>query len=113
TEAGLKIVETSVRWVDAEHLEGAGRPKGVLPKVVCKRDISNEEAERFFTEGSTEFLDNFISKRGRPFRAKLILKSNGRHGFEFEARRKGRGKKRKAADGEEAETPKAGATPTS
>ena len=98
TPKGIKIMETSIRWVDAEHLAGAPRPKAMLPLVVCDRKIQKEEATQFFTEGGTEFLDDFISKRGRPFRARLILKSNGRHGFEFESRRQKKGRKKKDED---------------
>ena len=74
------------RWADAEHLEGQ-RPKALLPKLVCERPITPEEAEQYFMEGKTELLAGFISRRGKPFRARLILKANGRHGFEFEPRK--------------------------
>ena len=86
TPAGWQIIETSSRWADAEHLEGE-RPKAVLPKLVCERPMSPAEAEQFFLEGKTDLLGGFISRRGKPFRARLILKPNGRHGFEFEPRK--------------------------
>ena len=49
--------------------------------------MTPEEAEQFFMEGKTELLGSFISRRGKPFKARLVLKANGRHGFEFEPRK--------------------------
>lgn len=58
----------------------------VLPKVVCKREMKPEEAKHFFDVGRTEEIDDFTSRYGRPFKAKLVLKDNGKHGFEFAPR---------------------------
>jgi DNA topoisomerase-3 len=68
-------------------LKGAPKPKALLPKLVCEREITPEEAKAYFMEGETELLSGFKSKKGRFFKAKLILKPNGRHGFEFAPRR--------------------------
>lgn len=69
----------------------------VLPKVVCKREMSPEEAKKFFDEGRTEEFDDFISRYGRPFKAKLVLKDSGKHGFEF-APRAAKGKAKAKTD---------------
>lgn len=58
----------------------------ILPKVVCKREISSEEALKYFDEGVTDEFPDFISRYGRPFKAKLRLKPTGKHGFEFAPR---------------------------
>ncbi|MFA5504430.1 MAG: DNA topoisomerase 3 [Vulcanimicrobiota bacterium] len=58
----------------------------ILPKIVCKREMSVEEAKKFFVDGITEEIPDFISRYGRPFKAKLKLKDNGKHGFEFAPR---------------------------
>jgi len=60
---------------------------GRLPAEICKRPVSEEEAESYFRDGATDWMKNFISKRGRPFNAKLYVKSNGNYGFEFEPRK--------------------------
>ena len=80
---GVEVIETTVRYADVEFLDGAPKPKALLPKFVCEREMTAEEARAFFTEGETELLGGFKSKKGRFFKAKLILKPNGRHGFEF------------------------------
>lgn len=42
-----------------------------LPKVLCKKEITPENARLFFTEGKTALIEGMISKRGRPFKAFL------------------------------------------
>ena len=77
-----------------------GTPKScgfVLPRTVCKREITRDEAQHYIAEGRTELLTDFTSRFGRPFSATLVLKENGRHGFEFQPR----GRKTDVAPGEE------------
>ena len=57
-------------------------------KVILKRDIEKEQVVKLLKEGKTDLISNFISKRGRPFKAFLVLKSNGDVGFEFESKTK-------------------------
>ena len=51
---------------------------------MCKRDISLGEAKAFFEEGKTPLITDFISKRGRPFKAHLVLNKEGRRFVEWE-----------------------------
>ena len=57
-------------------------------KVILKRDIEKEQVVKLLKDGKTDLITNFISKKGRPFKAYLILKSNGDVGFEFEVKPK-------------------------
>jgi DNA topoisomerase-3 len=69
----------------------------LLPRTVCKREITREEALQFIGPNKkTELLTDFTSRFSRPFSAMLFVKENGRHGFEFQPRQKGG----KAADAE-------------
>jgi DNA topoisomerase-3 len=80
----------------------------VLPKVVCLRPVSREEALAYFGEdGRTPMIEGWISKRGKPFTGALIRQESGRHRFEFPPRGKGRG----AAAEEGPEGPGAEAAP--
>lgn len=63
----------------------------LLPRTVCKREITRAEAEAYLKEGKTATFDDFTSRRGRPFSAHLFLKDTGRHGFEFPPRGEGKG----------------------
>ncbi len=66
-----------------EKPEKPDHPGLVLPRTVCKREITREEALHYLKNGRTELLTDFTSRHGRPFSAILVLKDTGRHGFEF------------------------------
>ena len=73
----------------ARKEEGVPQSCGwVFPRTVCKREITRDEAEYYLREKKTELLTDFTSRFGRPFSATLVLKENGRHGFEFPPRKR-------------------------
>ena len=56
-------------------------------KVVLQQEISAEQVQKLLAEGKTDLLTNFKSNRtGRGFKAYLALGSDGKIGFEFEAK---------------------------
>ena len=57
-----------------------------VPREICKREVTREEAIALFANNETAVLEGFISRAGKPFAASLYLKKNGRHGFRFGAR---------------------------
>ncbi|MGH7290112.1 MAG: DNA topoisomerase, partial [Myxococcota bacterium] len=75
------------------------KPCGLLlPRTVCKREITRDEGLQFIGPNKkTDLLTDFTSRFGRPFSAMLFVKENGRHGFEF-APRQPRGKAAAEAD---------------
>ncbi len=56
-----------------------------LSKEMCKRSISPEEAKVIMTNGKSDLLEDFTSKRGRPFKAFLVIE-NTRVKFDFPPR---------------------------
>ncbi|MEY2486377.1 MAG: topoisomerase [Verrucomicrobiota bacterium] len=62
-----------------------------ISKTILQREIPKEQVQKLMTEGKTDLLPKFISKKGRPFSAHLKL-DNGKVGFEF-AEKKPRAKK--------------------
>ena len=91
--------------------QGKKKPKkivAILPKIVCKREMSAKEALKYFDEGITDEFPDFISRYGRPFKAKLKLKPNGKHGFEFAPREP----KKKSAKKSKAKSKKSSKTKT-
>ena len=56
-----------------------------LSHQMCKRDITKEEAKEILTQGKSTLLEDFTSKKGRPFKAFLVLDKN-RIKFEFPPR---------------------------
>ncbi len=99
---GCEVIETNLRYVCRQVLEGgATKPSDSccafqLPKQICKRTITVDEARTYLEAGRVGPLEGFISKRNRPFPAIIYRKENGRHGFEFLPRAPKQG-----ADGEE------------
>ena len=81
-EAG-KPAKAVAEVAKADAPEGCGF---VLPRTVCKREITRDEAEVYLRNRRTDLLTEFTSRFGRPFSATLVLKENGRHGFEFQPR---------------------------
>ena len=63
-----------------------------LSQEMCKRNITADEAKIIFVEGKSKLLDDFISKKGRPFSAYLKLDGN-RVKFEFPPRKAAAGAK--------------------
>jgi DNA topoisomerase-3 len=105
-EARLKEAEADAEAAQKAEAAGEKKPKKkkesekactfVLPRTVCKREITRDEALHYLKHRKTELLTDFTSRFGRPFAATLVLKENGRHGFEFQPR----GAAKKDADAE-------------
>ena len=78
------LCERKLKEADLEA--GVERPKScgfTFPRTVCKREITREEAIVYIANKRTDLLTDFTSRYGRPFSAMLVLRDNGRHGFEF------------------------------
>ena len=56
-------------------------------KVILQRQMTKEETAKLIREGKTDLLHKFISKKGRPFSAYLVLGKDGKVNFEFEPRK--------------------------
>ncbi len=100
-EEECNVVESPTHFIcerklkETELDQDEERPKScgfTFPRTVCKREITRDEASHYLADGRTELLTDFTSRFGRPFSATLVLKKNGRHGFEFPPReRAGKG----------------------
>ncbi len=95
-----QVIETPTHFISTERQRqieaGERKPTGlVLPRLVCKREITRPEAIAYLAAKETDFINDFISRYGRPFTAKLKMKEDGRHSFEFQPRAEGAGKGRR------------------
>jgi len=72
-------------------------PKGTctfkMSKTILQREIAPDQLKKMLTEGKSDLLRRFISKKGRPFDASLTL-VDGKIGWEF-AKRESRPRKKK------------------
>lgn len=55
-----------------------------LPKELCKKAITEDNARKFFTEGKTGVIEGMISKKGRPFSALLVCKAGDKRLLSWE-----------------------------
>ena len=55
-------------------------------KVILQRAIEREQMQKLLATGRTDLLQRFISRKGRPFKAFLVLNDKKDVGFEFEKR---------------------------
>lgn len=57
-----------------------------MGKSLCQFEVPREQVLKLLTQGKTDLITRFISKKGKPFSAFLKVE-NGRVGFEFEERK--------------------------
>jgi DNA topoisomerase-3 len=70
-----------------EHSVGSAKSCNFrMGKMILQREITKEQAIKLITDGKTDLLPKFISKKGRPFSARLKLE-NEKVVFEFEPRK--------------------------
>lgn len=81
-----RVFETPTSYV-CEKAVGAARVCDFRSgRNILKRDIAREEMQQLLQTGKSPLLQNFISKKGRPFSAFLVRQPDGKIGFEFEER---------------------------
>jgi DNA topoisomerase-3 len=82
---GSPVYEDGMNYV----CEKAARRQGCsfrTGKIILQRPIEPEQVKKLLATGRTVLLDKFISKKGRPFKAFLVVGDGGKVGFEFEPR---------------------------
>jgi len=60
----------------------AGKCRFKMSKTILQREIPPDQMRKMLAEGKSDLLKGFISKKGRPFDASLMLQ-NGKIGWEF------------------------------
>ncbi len=67
-----QIHDTPAGYICKVNVEDKAACNARLPKELCKKEITVENAKKFFTDGKTDLIVNMISKKGRPFSAFLV-----------------------------------------
>lgn len=83
-----QVIETRAAWMCTIRLaqlrEGVSEPFGAfLPKTVCGRELSARDAKAFLEEGATGELKGFLSRAGKKFDARIIMRPGGAWAFDF------------------------------
>jgi DNA topoisomerase-3 len=105
---GGEIYETPGSYICDRRAKGEGC-KARLSREMCKFQIPREQAVKYFTEGKTDVIDKWISKKGRPFSAALVCNLSGKRmlAWEFPPRENAKGKAPAKSPGTKAPAKKA------
>ncbi|MDG2469877.1 MAG: topoisomerase C-terminal repeat-containing protein, partial [Pirellulaceae bacterium] len=97
----VKVYETD-RAFWAPEMARKNQERGVrIAKTILEKEIPTEQGIKLFTEGKTELMPGFRSKKGRFFAAHLTLdKVSGKLGFEFAPRKAKKKDEEESEDGE-------------
>jgi DNA topoisomerase III len=81
---GSRVFETAMSFT-CEKSVGSRTCDFRVGKVILQQPVDRAQFDKLLTAGKTDLLDKFVSKKGRLFKAFLVLKA-GKVGFEFEPR---------------------------
>jgi len=84
-KCGQRVFDTPMAFVCEKAAAAARTCDFRSGKIILQRAIEREQMKKLLETGKTDLLEKFISKKGRPFKAFLVVK-DGRVGFEFEPR---------------------------
>jgi len=70
--AGQKIYETPDAYLCRIAATESSKCNAKLPRRLCQKEITPEQAREFFEGGKTSLITGMISKRGRPFSTFLV-----------------------------------------
>jgi DNA topoisomerase-3 len=85
-----RVFETPAGYMSESALDNDVKNGLRISKVILDKDISPEHIKQLLTEGKTELIKGFISKKRKPFDAYLLLDKKGKISFEFPPRRSSR-----------------------
>ncbi len=81
------VYETPTSYMSESALKGDEKKGLKISKIILSKDIQPEMISKLLTEGKSELIEGFISKKRRPFDAYLLLAKNGKISFEFPPRK--------------------------
>ncbi|MCX6886203.1 MAG: DNA topoisomerase III [Verrucomicrobia bacterium] len=84
-KCGGRIFESAMNYLCESSVGAEKKCTFRTGKVILQRAIERIQVQKLLETGKTDLLDKFISKKGRPFKAYLVLNDKG-VGFEFEPR---------------------------
>ena len=97
-KCGNRVFETAMHYV-CEKATGPNRTCDFRSgKIILQRPMERAQMQKLLETGRTDLLEKFISRKGRPFKAFLVIKDK-KVGFEFEPRAaKGKGAATKSSE---------------
>jgi DNA topoisomerase-3 len=84
-QCGSRVFDTAMHYVCEKATGNARTCTFRSGKVILQQPVERAQMQKLLATGKTDLLQKFISKKGRPFKAFLVVKEGG-VGFEFEQR---------------------------
>lgn len=83
---GSPVFETPIAFMSESAIGGDEKNGLKISRIILEKALSPLHIRQLLTDGRTELISGFISKKKRPFDAYLLLAKNGRISFEFPPR---------------------------
>jgi DNA topoisomerase-3 len=104
-KCGSGVFEHGVAYVCEKAVGPARSCDFRSGRMILQQPVEREQMQKLLATGKTDLLVNFISKKGRKFKAFLVKQPSGKVGFEFQARAPKAGDKPGKAPEEKATRP--------
>ncbi|MDW8308631.1 MAG: DNA topoisomerase 3 [Verrucomicrobiales bacterium] len=85
-KCGARVFEHGSNYVCEKSLGADKSCDFRTGRVILQQPVEREQIKKLLAEGRTDLLPRFISRKGRPFKARLVVGKDGDIGFEFEPR---------------------------
>ncbi len=82
-----EVYETPTGYMSESAMDGDTKKGLKISKIILSKEITPLTIRQLLTQGKTELIKGFISKKRRPFDAYLLLAKNGKISFEFPPRK--------------------------
>ncbi|MGZ5552465.1 MAG: DNA topoisomerase III [Chthoniobacterales bacterium] len=82
---GAELCEVGSNYVLREKENGEWKQTFRVPRLMCKKEVTREQAVQLIGNGKTDLIQGFISKKGRPFDA-FLVRNDARVRWEFPPR---------------------------
>ncbi len=82
-----KVFATPMAYMSESALDGDDKKGLKISKTILSKAVSEKNITQLLSEGKTELIAGFISKKKKPFDAYLLLAKNGTLSFEFPPRK--------------------------
>jgi DNA topoisomerase-3 len=82
-----QVYETPTGYMSESALDGDEKKGLKIGKIILSKEILPSHIQQLLSEGKTELIQGFISKKRRPFDAYLLLEKNGKISFDFPPRK--------------------------
>jgi DNA topoisomerase-3 len=82
-----RVFATPMAYMSESALDGDEKKGLKISKTILGSEVSEKHVMQLLSQGKTELIEGFISKKKKPFDAYLLLAKNGTLSFEFPPRK--------------------------